>query len=112
MKAGFSAVAALPVASASSDVKPPRSWLRPACALLIAALALAPLAHADEPTAWPTSGWQSSTPEEQGMSSSALAELVDFGARNAMDSLLVVRHGKVVLDTSYAPFRPGMKHVR
>jgi len=45
------------------------------------------------------------------MSSSALAELVEFGARNAMDSLLVVRHGKIVLDASYAPFRPGMKHV-
>ena len=111
MKAGSSAVAALPVASESSDVKPRRRWLRPAWALLIASLALAPLARADEPTAWPTSGWQSSTPEEQGMSSAALAELVEFGARNAMDSLLVVRHGKIVLDTSYAPFRPGMKHV-
>jgi CubicO group peptidase (beta-lactamase class C family) len=51
-----------------------------------------------------------SSPEEQGVSPGALADLVDFGAANAMDSVLVVRHGRVVLDTYYASFRPGMTH--
>lgn len=74
------------------------------------ALALAPLARADEATLWPTSGWKTSTPEEQGVSSSALADLVEFGARNSIDSVLIARHGSIVLDTSYAPFKPGMKH--
>ena len=87
-----------------------RGCFRPAWAVLIASLVLAPLAHADEAAVWPTAGWQSAVPEEQGMSSAALAELVDFGALNAMDSMLIVRHGKVVLDASYAPFKPGMKH--
>ena len=30
---------------------------------------------------WPTKQWQTSSPEEQGMDSKELAELVDFGAR-------------------------------
>ena len=87
-----------------------RRWCRRARLLLIAALALAPLARADEAATWPTSGWQQSRPEEQGMSSAALAELVDFGALSGMDSMLIVRHGKIVLDASYAPFKPGMRH--
>jgi CubicO group peptidase (beta-lactamase class C family) len=45
------------------------------------------------------------------MASAALADLVDFGAANAMDSVLVARHGRIVLEAYYAPFRPGMKHV-
>ena len=45
------------------------------------------------------------------MSSNALAELVEFGANNSMDSLLVVRHGRIVVETYYAPFGPGLKHV-
>ena len=60
---------------------------------------------------WPTTGWQESTPEQQGMSSDALRRLVDFGAHNDVDSLLVVRHGKLVLDTYYAPFRSDLKHI-
>jgi len=44
------------------------------------------------------------------MSSASLADLVDFGALNGLDSVLVVRHGKLVLDASYAPFKPGMRH--
>ena len=63
------------------------------------------------PTPWPTAGWSVSTPEEQGMSSNALADLVDFGAANEMDSLLAIRHGQIVVEAHYAPFRPGIKHV-
>jgi len=80
-------------------------------ALLVASLAAVPVAQsADAATAWPTSGWQGSTPEEQGMASPALGELVEFGAANVMDSVLVTRHGRIVLDVHYAPFKPGMKH--
>ena len=44
------------------------------------------------------------------MSSERLARLVDFGASNDMDSLLVTRHGRIVLEATYAPFRAGLKH--
>ena len=41
----------------------------------------------------------------------ALADLVDFGADSAMDSLLVVRHGRIVAEAYYAPFRAGQQHL-
>jgi CubicO group peptidase (beta-lactamase class C family) len=44
------------------------------------------------------------------MSSGRLARLVDFGAFNGMDSLLVTRHGRIVLEATYAPFRADLKH--
>jgi hypothetical protein len=73
-----------------------------------------------EPT-WPTQEWRTSSPEEQGMDSKKLAELVDFGARRILatpgvtpssmfDSLLVVRHGKIVVEVYYAPNAAGMPH--
>lgn len=71
---------------------------------------LLPVGVVAAPTSWPTGEWPTSTPEAQGMSSNALADLVDFGAANAMDSLLVIRHGQVVAEAHYAPFRPGLKH--
>ena len=82
------------------------------CAALIAALLLLPgLATAQpQPPSWPTKQWPGSTPEEQGMDSNALAALVDFGAANAMDSLVVTRHGHIVAEAYYAPFKPGMRH--
>jgi CubicO group peptidase (beta-lactamase class C family) len=59
---------------------------------------------------WPTKEWQTSSPEDQGMDSNELASLIDFGASHGMDSLLVVRHGKIVGEAYYAPFRIGLKH--
>ena len=44
------------------------------------------------------------------MSSERLARLVEFGGLNNMDSLLVTRHGRLVLEATYAPFRAGLKH--
>ena len=80
--------------------------------LLLALLLVAPpwARSADGASVWPTAGWQRSSPEEQGMASSALVDLVDFGAANRMDSVLVTRHGRIVLEAHYAPFKPGMKH--
>jgi CubicO group peptidase (beta-lactamase class C family) len=80
-----------------------------AAALLVAALPLW-AAPAGETVAWPTAGWAASTPEAQGMDSAAVAGLVDFGAANAMDSLLVTRHGKLVAEAYYAPYRADLKH--
>ncbi len=60
---------------------------------------------------WPTQGWQTSTPEEQGVDSAALAALLELGSRNDFDSLLIVRHGKIVLDAYYAPYTADLPHV-
>jgi CubicO group peptidase (beta-lactamase class C family) len=60
---------------------------------------------------WPTTQWQISTPEEQGMASAALANLIDFGKTRSLDSLLIARHGKIVLDAYYAPYAANIPHV-
>jgi CubicO group peptidase (beta-lactamase class C family) len=54
--------------------------------------------------------WATDTPESQGMDSAALAQLVEYGANVQMDSLVVVRHGRIVAEAYYAPFRAGMLH--
>lgn len=59
---------------------------------------------------WPTKEWLTSTPEEQGMDSTALATLVGFGATHSFDSLLVARHGRLVLDAYYAPYTADIRH--
>jgi CubicO group peptidase (beta-lactamase class C family) len=63
----------------------------------------------DKPV-WPTKEWLESTPEEQGMDSSALAKLVTNGARRGFDSLLVVRHGRIVTEAYYAPYTAEIPH--
>ena len=79
--------------------------------LAISALLCAlPATAQEKPQPWPTKEWATSSPEEQGMSSERLARLVEFGGSNNMDSLLVTRHGRIVLEATYAPFRPGLKH--
>jgi CubicO group peptidase (beta-lactamase class C family) len=71
---------------------------------------------------WPTNAWQTSSPEEQGMDSSELASLVEFGEPDAssgsgtlaggemFDSVLVARHGKIVLEVYYAPYAADIPH--
>jgi len=59
---------------------------------------------------WPTSEWQTSTPEEQGMDSTALARLIEFGTSRSFDSLLIARHGRIVLDAYYAPYAADIPH--
>ena len=81
----------------------------------------APHAQGAPEPIWPTKEWQVSSPEEQGMDSNELANLVDFGARrilatpgvtlsSMLDSLLVVRHGKIVVEAYYAPYTAGIPH--
>jgi CubicO group peptidase (beta-lactamase class C family) len=59
---------------------------------------------------WPTKGWETSTPEAQGMDSAELASLVDFGTKHSLDSLLITRHGKIVTEAYYAPYEAGLPH--
>jgi CubicO group peptidase (beta-lactamase class C family) len=60
---------------------------------------------------WPTRQWQTSTPEEQGMDSADLAKLVAYGASRSLDSLLIARHGRIVLDAYYAPYSAEIPHI-
>jgi CubicO group peptidase (beta-lactamase class C family) len=54
--------------------------------------------------------WSVATPESQGLDSASLAALVEYGANVQMDSLVVVRNGRVVAEAYYGPFRAPMVH--
>lgn len=61
---------------------------------------------------WPTAGRLASTPEDQGMDSEVLADLVEYvAAIDGIDSVTVVRNGSVVLDTVMYPFPEATGHV-
>jgi CubicO group peptidase (beta-lactamase class C family) len=61
-------------------------------------------------TIWPTREWQTSAPEEQGVDSAELAKVLEFGRSKSFDSLLLLRHGKIVLDAYYAPYTADIPH--
>lgn len=63
-----------------------------------------------EPAPWPTAGWPVSTPEEQGMDSAGLADLVEQLPASGIDSVTVIRNGYLVLDAVVYPFPEDTKH--
>jgi CubicO group peptidase (beta-lactamase class C family) len=68
------------------------------------------------PDYWPTNGWRTSSPEEQGMNSTRLDEMTAFienGVENlswALHSFLVVRHGYIVYEFYSPPYNESTLH--
>jgi len=62
---------------------------------------------------WPTEGWPTSTPEEQGMDSEVLADMLGVIQEEDydVDSVVVVRNGYMVVDATVYPFEPGARHI-
>jgi len=72
--------------------------------VLLAAAVVASCARWPSEPDWPGDAWPLSTPEEQGMDSATLATLdSEFasGQHGYIDGMLVIRHGRVVLDRTY-----------
>lgn len=84
-------------------------WIALSTFILVDSICCA-AAYAQGNAVWPTKEWQTSTPEEQGMDSKALARLIEFGTSRSFDSLLIVRHGRIVLDAYYAPYSADIPH--
>jgi CubicO group peptidase (beta-lactamase class C family) len=68
-----------------------------------------------EPDYWPTAGWQSATPESQGMDSGLLAQMVEqvntTGTR--IHSVIVIRNGYLVTEAYFHPYTQDTKvHVQ
>src|SRR4030067_942438 len=65
-----------------------------------------PPRRAPAPAYWPTQGWRSSTPEEQGIDAAKLADaLLTIREKNInVHSLLLIRNGLVVVDTYFYPY--------
>lgn len=64
------------------------------------------------PEYWPTNGWRTTPPEEQGFDSGKLAEgLQDIRSKGInIDSLLIIRNGYVVLDAHFDPYDGSFPH--
>ena len=60
-----------------------------------------------------TQGWQISTPEEQGMRSELLVEMMETIRNNSydIDSVIIVRNGQMVLEAYFYPYSKDLKHV-
>lgn len=66
-----------------------------------------------EPDCWPFEGWRTSTPEERGMDSVQLAEMMDYLLEQnsfTIHSLLIIRNGYIVTDAYLYPFAPDTLH--
>ena len=83
---------------------------RGAVILLMAACCNGAATRAAEAPVWPMPDWQVSTPEAEGMDSAELAKLIAYGKTKSFDSLLITRHGRIVLDTYYAPYTADIPH--
>ncbi len=96
-----------------------RTWAHIALGLLLILFVMpTAIISAQESLTWPTQDWQTSTPEAQGMDSTKLADLWTYLQKPNPDvkgtllihSLLVIRHGQVVMDASAYPFDTAKPH--
>lgn len=85
-------------------------WIVPVAVLVLLALVLILQMPGPEqvstPTYWPTQGWRSSTPEEQGIDSAKIAEalLTMREQKINIHSLMIIRNGAVVVDAYFYPY--------
>ena len=83
-----------------------------AAVLLLGGLFISPaLAEGAQTAGFPQADWQRATPEDEGMDSAALAKLVASGKTLRFDSLLIARHGRIVLDAAYDPYKTDDLHI-
>jgi CubicO group peptidase (beta-lactamase class C family) len=80
------------------------------CLVAFSALAGPPDAENSAEATWPTQSWAISTPEEQGVDSAGLARLIEIVGARRQDSLMIVRHGRIVAEAYYAPYVGGVSH--
>ncbi len=81
--------------------------------LLACAACAKPTADAPLSPYWPTGGWRTSTPEQQGMDSESLARMMQQIARQdyKIDGVVVVRNGYVVAEAYVFPFEQDDLHI-
>ena len=91
--------------SQTANPSPPPPTVTPVPPTAVATPSVAPTPNG--PDYWPTEGWRTSTPEEQGMDSELLVEAMDYLQEQKgfnIHSLLVIRNGYMVTDAYFYPF--------
>ncbi len=85
-------------------------WLGPLVWLATAGLRTP--VRAPEPDYWPTDGWRTSSPEEQGFDSAKMAQGLESLQEKQVniDSLLIIRNGYVVLNAHFDPYDGTFPH--
>jgi CubicO group peptidase (beta-lactamase class C family) len=81
--------------------------------LLATALLINYLTPVVEQDYWPTEGWRTATPEDQGMSSAQLAAIFDYIAEEEIEihSILIVRNGCLVLEAYRHGYDAAHQHI-
>ncbi len=61
---------------------------------------------------WPTNGWRTSMPEQQGMDGQKLAQMLDDVKQRqlGLDSLLLIRNGYLVSETYFSSYTQDTRH--
>jgi len=80
--------------------------------LVAGAAVVSPAPAQDLSPYWPTDQWRTSTPEEQGIDSGQLAEMLATIREQelAIDSVLITRHGYIVAEVYLPPNDPDAVH--
>ncbi len=65
-----------------------------------------------KPEYWPNEEWKTSTPEQQGMVSGKLVEMLQAvqSENIRLHSVLIIRNGYIVLEAYYPPYAPDIRH--
>ncbi|HEX2906950.1 MAG TPA: serine hydrolase, partial [Phototrophicaceae bacterium] len=86
-----------------------RLWL---LVLLVVSSGLVPVRAQEVVDYWPEAEWRVSTPEEQGLNSAVLAEMIAAIQRDAwpVHSVTVIRNGYQVLDVYFHPYSAQVPH--
>jgi CubicO group peptidase (beta-lactamase class C family) len=62
---------------------------------------------------WPVTDWRISSPEAQGIDSGKLVEMLEdtLSKRYDLDSIVLIRHGYLVADVNFSPFKGDERHM-
>jgi CubicO group peptidase (beta-lactamase class C family) len=71
--------------------------------LITGVIQVTPAPAQDTPDYWPTDGWRTSTPEQQGMDSERLANMLTFVEEKEIDlhSIVIIRDGYIVTEVYF-----------
>ena len=80
--------------------------------LALATCAAFPQSPPASPSYWPAGKWRTAAPESQGIDSQKLASAIDEVVQKQLGvhSLLVIRHGYIVLDAYFYPYNAAVPH--